>query len=112
MQMRVERAVAPRSRPGVLWLAGSARVRWWCVLVFAAVCVLLWCASVSCPSFLLPEPLGGAHRDYEKAASTIKSAIKESLKSLKRKPIEKLLDERYARYRKLGMFEDREAANA
>ena len=61
---------------------------------------------------VLPEPLGGAHRDYEKAASTIKSAIKESLKSLKRKPIEKLLDERYARYRKLGMFEDREAANA
>lgn len=61
---------------------------------------------------VLPEPLGGAHRDYEKAASTIKSAIKEALKSLKRKPIEKLLDERYARYRKLGMFEDREAANA
>ena len=61
---------------------------------------------------VLPEPLGGAHLDYDKAASTIKSAIKEALKSLKRKPINKLLDERYARYRKLGVFEDSEAANA
>lgn len=61
---------------------------------------------------VLPEPLGGAHRDYDKAASTIKSAIIEALKGLKRKPVEKLLDERYARYRKLGMFEDSEAANA
>ena len=61
---------------------------------------------------VLPEPLGGAHRDYEQAAGTIKSAIKESLKSLMRKPIKKLLDERYERYRKLGMFEDSEAAKA
>jgi acetyl-CoA carboxylase carboxyl transferase subunit alpha len=58
---------------------------------------------------VLPEPLGGAHRDYEKAASTIKSAIKESLKGLTRKPIKKLLDERYERYRKLGVFEDSQA---
>jgi acetyl-CoA carboxylase carboxyl transferase subunit alpha len=61
---------------------------------------------------ILPEPLGGAHRDYDKAAQTLKNAIKESLKSLSRKPVDKLLDERYDRYRKLGMFEDSQAAKA
>ncbi|CAI8358777.1 MAG: Acetyl-coenzyme A carboxylase carboxyl transferase subunit alpha [Opitutia bacterium UBA7350] len=55
---------------------------------------------------VLPEPPGGAHRDYEKAAEMIKAAIKENLANLKRKSVSKLLDERYKRYRKLGKFED------
>ena len=61
---------------------------------------------------VLPEPPGGAHRDYDKAAEILKVAIKENLNSLKRKSINKLLDERYKRYRKLGKFEDSKTSKA
>ncbi len=55
---------------------------------------------------ILPEPVGGAHRDYTQIAKTVKSAIKENLKTLSKKKTDKLLEERYQRYRNLGIFED------
>lgn len=55
---------------------------------------------------ILPEPVGGAHRDYPQIARTVKSAIKENLKTLSKKKTDKLLEERYQRYRNLGIFED------
>ncbi len=55
---------------------------------------------------ILPEPVGGAHRDYPQIAKTVKSAIKENLKTLSKKKTDKLLEERYQRYRNLGIFED------
>jgi acetyl-CoA carboxylase carboxyl transferase subunit alpha len=58
---------------------------------------------------ILPEPLGGAHRDYAQAAKTIKGAIEKNLKLLLKKKTDKLLDDRYQRYRKLGVFEDTQA---
>ena len=58
---------------------------------------------------ILPEPVGGAHRDYTQIAKTVKSAIKENLKTLSKKKTDKLLEERYQRYRNLGIFEDSSA---
>ncbi len=50
----------------------------------------------------IPEPLGGAHRDPEKTAQSLKKCIKKALKDLKGIPIEKLLDERYKKFRSMG----------
>lgn len=50
----------------------------------------------------IPEPLGGAHRDPEKAAQNIKKAIKKALKELKSIPVEELLKLRYEKFRKMG----------
>ena len=60
---------------------------------------------------IIDEPVGGAHRDYDRAAKNMKSAIKDSLKKLKKKNLTQLLDDRYARFRKLGVFEDKAAAS-
>ncbi|NQT75299.1 MAG: acetyl-CoA carboxylase carboxyltransferase subunit alpha [Candidatus Omnitrophica bacterium] len=50
----------------------------------------------------IPEPLGGAHRDPEKAAQSVKKYIKKALKELKAIPTEKLLEERYEKFRSMG----------
>ena len=55
---------------------------------------------------ILPEPTGGAHRDYDAAAKTLKSAILDTLKRLQKKSTKQLLDDRYAKFRKTGQFAD------
>jgi len=53
---------------------------------------------------IIPEPTGGAHRDHDAAAKMLKAAITKSLTKLQKKSVNKLLDDRYQRFRKLGEF--------
>ncbi|MBU3912284.1 MAG: acetyl-CoA carboxylase carboxyltransferase subunit alpha [Candidatus Omnitrophica bacterium] len=50
----------------------------------------------------IPEPLGGAHRDPEKAAQAVKKQIKKALKELRAMSVDRLLKERYAKFRRMG----------
>jgi acetyl-CoA carboxylase carboxyl transferase subunit alpha len=51
---------------------------------------------------IVPEPLGGAHRDKDASAAMLKDAILRNLRSLRDVPIDVLLEERYEKYRRLG----------
>lgn len=51
---------------------------------------------------IIGEPLGGAHRDFHLMAGNIKKIIEEELMSLVNKPIDTLLEERYAKYRHIS----------
>jgi len=53
---------------------------------------------------IIPEPVGGAHRDYQEAAATVKGAVVRHLVELKGVPEERLLSERYQRFRRMGAF--------
>jgi acetyl-CoA carboxylase carboxyl transferase subunit alpha len=53
---------------------------------------------------IIPEPLGGAHRNRAATAQSIKTKVLESLAGLKAKSIDTLLEERYSRLRNLGLF--------
>ncbi len=55
---------------------------------------------------IVREPEGGAHRDHETAAANLRSALLENLQRLSRMPVDALLDERYAKFRKMGRFEE------
>ena len=59
---------------------------------------------------VIPEPLGGAHYDPAAAAKSLKKALIHHLSELTPKSIEKLLDERYDRYRELGEYRETTAA--
>jgi acetyl-CoA carboxylase carboxyl transferase subunit alpha len=53
---------------------------------------------------IIPEPEGGAHRDHEKAAQTLGEALRSNLARLRQVPTNRLLKERYAKFRRLGNF--------
>ncbi|MCA9040274.1 MAG: acetyl-CoA carboxylase carboxyltransferase subunit alpha [Planctomycetaceae bacterium] len=55
---------------------------------------------------VIPEPLGGAHRDHREMARTLKSSLIQNLKELSNRPIQELLDTRYQKFRRLGQFEE------
>jgi acetyl-CoA carboxylase carboxyl transferase subunit alpha len=44
---------------------------------------------------IVPEPLGGAHRDYDAIAYSLKQALIDNLRQLKQKPTDKLVTDRY-----------------
>ncbi len=58
---------------------------------------------------VLPEPSGGAHRDPEVAAERVADAIVEDLTALDRLTVDERLEARYAKYRAMGAFTDRDA---
>ncbi len=51
---------------------------------------------------IIKEPLGGAHRDLDAMAKSVKTVIERSLAELKKLPLEKLLTQRYKRYLAIG----------
>lgn len=51
---------------------------------------------------VIPEPLGGAHRNYTEAADNLEHYIIRIIRQLKRIPLDKLLEARYARWRRMG----------
>jgi acetyl-CoA carboxylase carboxyl transferase subunit alpha len=53
---------------------------------------------------IIKEPLGGAHRDSDQAAKAVKEQILESLKRLKKKSPEKLVESRIDKYANMGEF--------
>jgi len=53
---------------------------------------------------IVPEPLGGAQRDAEVMAKTIKELLVKNIKALKRIPVKQLLETRYEKFRKLGVW--------
>jgi acetyl-CoA carboxylase carboxyl transferase subunit alpha len=55
---------------------------------------------------VLPEPLGGAHRDAREMGSTVKTYLLRTLRELRLKKPERLLNDRYAKFRKMGVFEE------
>jgi acetyl-CoA carboxylase carboxyl transferase subunit alpha len=55
---------------------------------------------------VVPEPVGGAHVDPAEAARRVGDRIEAALERLVRLPIDRLLDERYRKFRALGVFEE------
>lgn len=53
---------------------------------------------------IIPEPIGGAHRDPAAAGERVKEAIVRALGVLRSVPIDELVDRRHARYAAMGVW--------
>jgi acetyl-CoA carboxylase carboxyl transferase subunit alpha len=53
---------------------------------------------------VIQEPLGGAHRNHHLAASRLKLYLRSALRELLGKPTDVLLEERYQKFRRMGVF--------
>lgn len=61
---------------------------------------------------IVPEPLGGAHRDHRQMANLLKGSLNSALRKLCAIPLDRLVDRRYDKFRKIGMFEESAVAEA
>ena len=61
---------------------------------------------------VVPEPDGGAHRDFDVSAANLGAALRQNLEKLLEQPIEQLLSKRYKRFRALGNFTEGKGAAA
>lgn len=55
---------------------------------------------------IIPEPLGGAHKDYDGAAAFLKKAIIKNLAELEKMSPEQLKEDRYKRFRNIKFFKE------
>ncbi len=53
---------------------------------------------------VIGEPLGGAHRDPRRMASKLKIYLRANLRELVGRPVEELVEERYQKFRQMGVF--------
>ncbi len=57
---------------------------------------------------IIPEPIGAAHNNPEEMAKILKETIVRYIEELQAIPIDKLIENRYKKYRKIGCFLDGE----
>lgn len=55
---------------------------------------------------IIPEPIGGAHKNPQLAAEAISGYLKKTIPNLIAKPIDNLLETRYIKFRKIGSFSE------
>lgn len=53
---------------------------------------------------IVPEPAGGAHTNRKESAEILRSSLVRNIKSLQKLPVSELLDKRYQRFRRIGVF--------
>ena len=58
---------------------------------------------------IVPEPLGGAHRDYDAMMQSMKKALQEIWRQLREQPIDKLAESRFERLMGYGQFKEAES---
>jgi len=55
---------------------------------------------------IVPEPVGGAHRDWEQTAQNLRVALREQLLPLRSRSRGELVRERYEKFRRIGVFDE------
>jgi acetyl-CoA carboxylase carboxyl transferase subunit alpha len=55
---------------------------------------------------IIPEPLGGAHRDHREMGNTLKARLLRDLRDLRTLPADELMEQRYQKFRRMGMLLD------
>ena len=58
---------------------------------------------------IVPEPLGGAHRDHEAMMQLMKKALQDSWRQLREQPVDKLAESRFERLMGYGQFKEAES---
>ncbi len=93
--------ISPEGCAAILWKNGSKAPEAAEVLKLTAPDLL----KMGVIDEMVPEPLGGAHRDPEKTAQGLKEAINRNLKELRELTKEELLKSRYRKFRNMGVVE-------
>jgi len=99
--------IAPESCSSILWKTWDYKEQAASALKLTAPDLL----EMKIIDGIIPEPLGGAHRDYKASAEAVKIQILKSLKKLKKIKADKLADQRIEKYSAMGAWKTAESAS-
>jgi acetyl-CoA carboxylase carboxyl transferase subunit alpha len=95
--------ISPEGCAGILWKSNSFKEQ-------AATALRMTSKDLKGMGLIdavLPEPLGGAHRDHHQMARELKTYLRTCLRELLGRPIEQLLEARYQKFRRMGVWLER-----
>jgi acetyl-CoA carboxylase carboxyl transferase subunit alpha len=64
------------------------------------------CLKLGVIDGIVPEPPGGAHRSWERAAEALRAALRGALDELRDLARDELVQRRYVKFRRMGVFEE------
>ena len=94
--------ISPEGCAGILWKVATEETK-----PLAAQALKLTSkdlARLGVIDDVIPEPLGGAHRDHREMANTLKTYLLRYLRELRKIPSADLLEQRYQKFRRIGVF--------
>jgi acetyl-CoA carboxylase carboxyl transferase subunit alpha len=101
--------ISPEGCAGILWKVATDQTK-----PLAAKALRLTARDLARFQIIddvIPEPLGGAHRDQREMANTLKGYLLRYLRELRPLSVQELLDDRYAKFRRMGVVETALLAN-
>jgi acetyl-CoA carboxylase carboxyl transferase subunit alpha len=102
LQFAYYSVISPEGCAGILWKDGKRAQQAARALKFTSRDLL----EMGVIDEVIPEPLGGAHRDHRAMATTLKQFLVKSLRNLAVPSLDVLLERRYERFRRLGVYEE------
>ena len=98
--------ISPEGCAGILWKSHTFKERAAEALKMTSKDLL----QLGVVDDVIREPLGGAHRDHHLMASRLKIYLRSCLRELVGQPVEQLLERRYEKFRRMGVFLEGPAA--
>jgi len=95
--------ISPEGCAAILWKDSAKAPQAATALKLAAETLL----DLKIVDEIVPEPFGGAHNDHETTSASLGKAISSHLAELQKLDTETLLEKRYDRYRRLGIYSTR-----
>jgi len=92
--------ISPEGCAAILWHSGDEAPKAAAALRLTALDL----RHLGIVDAIVPEPLGGAHNDPDAMAATLRKTIAANLAELRAIPIARLLDLRYAKYRRIAFY--------
>jgi acetyl-CoA carboxylase carboxyl transferase subunit alpha len=96
--------ISPEGCAGILWKEANEETR-----PLAAAALKLTARDLfrlRVIDDIVPEPLGGAHRDHREMATILKAYLLRYLRDLRNTPTDELLEQRYQKFRRMGVFDE------
>ena len=102
LQFAYYSVISPEGCAGILWKSHHHAPR----AAEALRCTSHHLQELGVIDDVIEEPLGGAHRDHYKMAARLKSYLVGTLRKLTAEPIDGLVEQRYEKFRHMGIFLD------
>ena len=109
LQFAYYSVISPEGCAGILWKHAKHRDKAAHALRFTSRDLL----EFGVVDEIIPEPLGGAHRNHRQMAMNLKGSLIAAIRELRQIPADELVERRYQKFRRMGVFEEQltEGAN-